>query len=755
MAAHRGNWADRDMGFDEAEMRHKLSEVADWLRDQADRPRPQLRAVTPDFQPAWRPEREGHILDDLIQKRLAAQSQREEADARIRSVMDRLDGPIAPRPAPLRSAVAEIIERQRHLDSARTYERPSDEPPRDPVAKMEAAFERIAEKLEQRLQQAAQPAQPVQPGQLAQPTQPILPPLPVEQEAPPPVQQQPPPLQSPPPERSDPVIGMEAALERLAVQFEQRTGQTFEAIDATLQEVRRVTQQAQAPVQAAEAAAAQVVHSHLQMMAKATHERIDTVARDLADLRADATDAERRMRDVMDTVRQTLEHIAVRLPQSGIQPLPATAAEPNLSVRARAAAKRAIAESAESEPLDFISRDPAAPAPPERRRFIAAARRSVLPEETRPEPKAKYKAPPAIPAPASATAQRRRIAASDMVEPVAQRPQVKRLVLGSAAAAALLLGIFAGSSTLLNGMFSETENAQLAPGTAQTETASASDAAVDELPPPVVAKAPQLFAPKETIDPSIETFANGEPAYTGSVPDQSFSLAPTPANLALPAAIGSEQLRSAAEAGNADAQYEVGVRFAEGRGVPRDLPKAALWLERAARQGLPPAQYRYGRLAEKGEGMSKDVAIARRYYEQAAAAGNVQSMHNLGVLYADGAFGQADLPAALNWFRKAAEHGVKDSQYNLGIFHARGISVPKDPAQSYIWFSLAAAQGDTDAATKRDQIGAKLDAAKVQSLKADAAAWKPKAAPIEANMVSPPASGWGSASGRASTKAQL
>jgi localization factor PodJL len=783
MATHGRNWADRDMGFDEAEMRRKLSDVADWLRDQSERPRPHLRAVTPDFEPVYRAPREGHILDELVQRRLAAQWEREQSDERMRAVMERFQEPIAPRPAtPLRSAISEIVERQRHLDTTRVHEAPAYTPPPDaianmeaaferiaaqfeqrlsaqqpkapeaeaanPAAAMEAAFERIAAQFEQRVQQAAQQAAAVQQSVAVQPAPP-----------------------APAPERRDAVVDMEAALERLALQFEQRTGQTFAAIDTTLEEMRRVMQhaQAQSPVQAAEVAAAEIVHSRLQLMAKATHERIDTVARDLADLRTDTSDAEKRMRDVMDTVRLTLEHIAGRLPQGALQPAdqPTAAAEPSLSARARAAAKRAIEESSEP-PLDLIGRDPMGG--PERRRFIAAARRSVVPDEPRPEPKAKYIAPriappkrtsiaPAPVAPAamaSAAAQRLRSAAGIVSSGIVDRPrgrELKHLIMGSAAAAALLFGIYAGSSSLLNGMFGATDTAQLEPQALDSNTVAAAEPApaADALPPPVVARAPQLFAPKETVGPGTEAFAPIDPGFTGSIPAGPQLATATDE---LPAEIGGEKLRKEANLGTANAQYEVGVRFADGRGVQRDLPRAALWLERAARQGLPPAQYRYARLAEKGDGMDKDVDTARRYYEQAAAAGNVQAMHNLGVLYADGAFGKADLPAALNWFSKSAEYGVKDSQYNLGIFYARGIAVPKDPAQSYHWFSLAAAQGDTDAAAKRDQIAGKLDAGKVKGLKAEADAWKPKAAPIEANMVTPPTNGWDAVSGRASTKAR-
>jgi localization factor PodJL len=176
--------------------------------------------------------------------------------------------------------------------------------------------------------------------------------------------------------------------------------------------------------------------------------------------------------------------------------------------------------------------------------------------------------------------------------------------------------------------------------------------------------------------------------------------------------------------------------------VARDPEKAVLWMARAAGQGLAPAQYRFANLTEKGIGTAKDVNAARGMYEQAAAAGNVQAMHNLGVIYAEGGLGQPDMAVASVWFRKAAEYGVKDSQYNLAILYARGISVSQDLAESYLWFSLAAKQGDKDAESKRDQVGARLDAGKAAELSVRADTWKPKAAPIEANEVASPPGGW-------------
>ena len=86
-------------------------------------------------------------------------------------------------------------------------------------------------------------------------------------------------------------------------------------------------------------------------------------------------------------------------------------------------------------------------------------------------------------------------------------------------------------------------------------------------------------------------------------------------------------------------------------------------------------------------------------------------MHNLAVLYAEGIDGKPDYATAVQWFRKAAQRGIADSQYNLGVLCARGLGTAKSYAEAYKWFALAAAQGDKEAAKKRDEVAAHLDAA--------------------------------------------
>ena len=86
-------------------------------------------------------------------------------------------------------------------------------------------------------------------------------------------------------------------------------------------------------------------------------------------------------------------------------------------------------------------------------------------------------------------------------------------------------------------------------------------------------------------------------------------------------------------AGDAKALFEIGSRYAEGRGVKADMAKAAEWYEKSAELGFAPAQYRIGNLYEKGIGVARDVKqVARPGINWRPSKGNASAMHNLAVL---------------------------------------------------------------------------------------------------------------------------
>ena len=286
-----------------------------------------------------------------------------------------------------------------------------------------------------------------------------------------------------------------------------------------------------------------------------------------------------------------------------------------------------------------------------------------------------------------------------------------------------------------------------------TPVAKSSTAVAPTAPPAPPAQMPD--AKPATAPSPWDLAAINPPAaeVTGSLPRPDTNAAPESTQQAavpaiplgpdsLPAAIGSPGLRSAAASGNPAAEYEIAVRYAEGRGVSQSFSEAARWFERAAKQGITPARYRLGSLYEKGHGVKKDLEAARRLYLQAADKGSAKAMHNLAVLFAEGIDGKPDYSAASQWFRKAAAHGVADSQYNLGILYARGIGVEQNLAELYKWFALAAQQGDQDAGRKRDDVAARLDSQSLVAAKLAAQTFAVSAQPEEATMVKSPPGGW-------------
>jgi localization factor PodJL len=146
----------------------------------------------------------------------------------------------------------------------------------------------------------------------------------------------------------------------------------------------------------------------------------------------------------------------------------------------------------------------------------------------------------------------------------------------------------------------------------------------------------------------------------------------------------------------------------------------------------------------EGKGVERNPKAALKLFTAAAEAGNARAMHNTAVLLAEGVNGSPDYAGAGEWFRKAAEFGVRDSQYNLAILHARGLGVAQDLMASYAWFSAAAVNGDEDAAKKRDEVGSRLSAERLQQARTAAQQWKAKTPDPAANEAVAPAGGWDS-----------
>ena len=92
---------------------------------------------------------------------------------------------------------------------------------------------------------------------------------------------------------------------------------------------------------------------------------------------------------------------------------------------------------------------------------------------------------------------------------------------------------------------------------------------------------------------------------------------PFPAAAPPPLADHDLALRQAAEEGDAEAAYRLGVRFLEGVGSPRQVREGVLWLTRAAKLGLPEAKLELAVCAFLGRGVPAKPEWGRHLLEEA------------------------------------------------------------------------------------------------------------------------------------------
>jgi len=122
-----------------------------------------------------------------------------------------------------------------------------------------------------------------------------------------------------------------------------------------------------------------------------------------------------------------------------------------------------------------------------------------------------------------------------------------------------------------------------------------------------------------------------------------------------------KKIKKLAESGDAKAQFNLGVMYEDGKGVPQSYAEAVKWFRKAADQGYAKAQFSLGR-----------IYLWSKY-------GN----------YAE----------AMKWYRKAADQGHAAAQFNLAMMFSNGKGVPQNFIKAYVWLSVASANGDK--ATKK------------------------------------------------------
>jgi TPR repeat protein len=123
-----------------------------------------------------------------------------------------------------------------------------------------------------------------------------------------------------------------------------------------------------------------------------------------------------------------------------------------------------------------------------------------------------------------------------------------------------------------------------------------------------------------------------------------------------------------------------------------------------AEAGDVEAQYNLGVMYDNGQGVLQDYAEAARWYRLAADQGNANAQYNLGNTYSNGQGVLQDYAEAVRLFRLAADQGYANAQTNLGVMYNMGQGVLQDNVTAHMWYNIGAANGNELGGTNRDII---------------------------------------------------
>ncbi len=128
---------------------------------------------------------------------------------------------------------------------------------------------------------------------------------------------------------------------------------------------------------------------------------------------------------------------------------------------------------------------------------------------------------------------------------------------------------------------------------------------------------------------------------------------------------------------SAEEQYDLGVKYDNGVGVPEDDQEALRWYRLAADQGYAQAQ----------------VAVGAYYF--------------LGEILPE------DFQEGVRLFRLAANQGSLEGQLALAWLYQEGMGVPQDLVYAYAWFNIAGSAPSEYALEEKNKVAQSLTKAQI------------------------------------------
>jgi TPR repeat protein len=163
--------------------------------------------------------------------------------------------------------------------------------------------------------------------------------------------------------------------------------------------------------------------------------------------------------------------------------------------------------------------------------------------------------------------------------------------------------------------------------------------------------------------------------------------------------MAADLLKTAAAAGDDDAQVALAMLHLKGEELPRDVTRAKELLEQVAKNGHAGAALELGHLfcGKFAADTRIEMDEAVKWYGQAAKAGDPEAQYAIGMVYVNGDGVAKDAAEGAKWIERAAHSNHAPSQFQLGVMSCAGSGIPQDFAQAVTWYELAARLGHAPA----------------------------------------------------------
>lgn len=125
----------------------------------------------------------------------------------------------------------------------------------------------------------------------------------------------------------------------------------------------------------------------------------------------------------------------------------------------------------------------------------------------------------------------------------------------------------------------------------------------------------------------------------------------------------------------------------------QNFKKAWKWYLKAAEANDAEGQYQVGFFYLNGLHVMKNIPMAIKYFEKASVQNNNEAIIALADLYMSGIGYKKDEQKVVKLLALAAENGNTEAQYKLGQFYQLGNVVSKDIMEAAYWYQQAMTQG--------------------------------------------------------------